>query len=140
MPAILAAIGGNLAIACVKFVAASVTGSSAMIAEGIHSLVDTGNGALLLIGLRRGERRPDAAHPFGHGKELYFWTVVVAVIVFAVGGGMSAYEGIVHLLHPRAVANVHWSYLVLGIAAVIEAASWLVAVRQFQQAREGRGI
>jgi cation diffusion facilitator family transporter len=140
MPAVLAAMGGNLAIACVKFIAASMTGSSAMIAEGIHSLVDTGNGALLLIGIRRSGRQPDLAHPFGHGKELYFWTVVVAVLVFAVGGGMSAYEGILHLLHPRAVENAHWNYLVLAAAALLEGASWVVAARQFQRARHGRGV
>lgn len=139
-PAVLAAIAGNLAIASVKFVAAGVTGSSAMVAEGIHSLVDTGNGALLLIGLRRSGRRADPLHPFGHGKELYFWTVVVAVMVFAVGGGMSAYEGILHLMHPRAVANVRWNYLVLGAAAVIEGISWVVAARQFQLSRNGRDI
>ncbi len=139
-PAVLAAIAGNLAIASVKFVAASVTGSSAMVSEGIHSLVDTGNGALLLVGLRRSGRPADAAHPFGHGKELYFWTVVVAVIVFAVGGGMSAYEGILHLMHPRGVENVRWNYLVLAAAGVIEGASWVVAARQFQRSRNGRGI
>jgi cation diffusion facilitator family transporter len=139
-PAALAALAGNLAIACVKFAAAGVTGSSAMVAEGIHSLVDTGNGALILTGLRRARRGPDPAHPFGHGKELYFWTVVVAVMVFAVGGGMSAYEGILHLLHPRHIENVHWNYLVIGVAAVIEGASWIVAARQFSRRRNGRSV
>jgi cation diffusion facilitator family transporter len=140
VPAVLAALAGNLAIACVKFVAASVTGSSAMIAEGIHSLVDTGNGALLLVGLRRSRRAPDSAHPFGHGKELYFWTVVVAVIVFAVGGGMSAYEGIIHLLRPRVIENPRWNYVVLGVAGLIEGASWVVAARQFQRRRGKTGV
>jgi cation diffusion facilitator family transporter len=139
-PAALAALLGNLAIACVKFVAAGVTGSSAMVAEGIHSLVDTGNGALILIGLRRSQRGPDPQHPFGHGKELYFWTVVVAVMVFAVGGGMSVYEGILHLLRPRTMENVRWNYLVLGLAALIEGASWIVAARQFARRRDGQGI
>jgi cation diffusion facilitator family transporter len=139
-PAVIAALAGNLAIACVKFAAASVTGSSAMIAEGIHSLVDTGNGALLLVGLRRSRRKPDTAHPFGHGKELYFWTVVVAVLVFAVGGGMSVYEGILHLVRPRGVENVGWNYLVLGAALLLEGASWIVAVRQFQETRGGQGM
>ena len=140
VPAALAALAGNLAIACVKFVAAGVTGSSAMIAEGIHSLVDTGNGALILVGLHRSRRGPDPAHPFGHGKELYFWTVVVAVMVFAVGGGMSAYEGILHLIHPRTVENVGWNYLVLGAAALIEGASWAVAARQFSRVLDGHGV
>jgi cation diffusion facilitator family transporter len=140
VPAALAALAGNLAIACVKFVAAGVTGSSAMIAEGIHSLVDTGNGALILVGLHRSRRGPDPRHPFGHGKELYFWTVVVAVMVFAVGGGMSAYEGILHLIHPRTVENVRWNYLVLGAAALIEGASWAVAARQFSRVLDGRGV
>jgi cation diffusion facilitator family transporter len=139
-PAALAALAANLAIACVKFVAAGATGSSAMVAEGIHSLVDTGNGALILTGLRRGRRGPDPEHPFGHGKELYFWTVVVAVMVFAVGGGMSAYEGIIHLARPRPIENVHWNYLVLGAAAVIEGTSWVVAARQFSRRLDGRSV
>src|SRR5262249_13867489 len=108
MTVIVAAVAGNLAIAVVKFLAAALTGSSAMISEGIHSLVDTCNGALMWIGRRRSRRGPDPAHPFGHGKELYFWIVVVAVLVFAVGGGMSVYEGVLHLLRPRVLQNAGW--------------------------------
>ena len=97
---IIAAIIGNLAIASIKFVAAAFTGSSAMISECIHSLVDTGNGLLLYHGLRRGARPPDTQHVFGHGMEVYFWTLIVAISIFAVGGGMSLYEGVRHIIHP----------------------------------------
>jgi cation diffusion facilitator family transporter len=138
--AILAAIVANLAIAAVKFVAAAVSGSSAMISEGIHSLVDTGDGVLLWLGVRRSRRPPDERHPFGHGKELYFWNLVVAVLVFAVGGGMSAYEGIIHLVHPHRANPGDWIYLVLAAAFVFEGISWLFAWRSFQRERGRRGV
>ena len=111
-----------------------------MTSEAIHSLVDTGDGVLLWLGGRRSRRPADARHPFGHGKEVYFWNLVVAVLVFAVGGGMSAYEGIIHLVHPHRANVGAWIYLVLGAAFLFEGTSWLFAWRSFQREREGRGI
>ncbi len=99
--AVYCAIGANVAIAATKFVAAAVTGSSAMLSEGIHSTVDSGNGVLLLVGMRLSKRKPTPEHPFGHGKELYFWSLMVAVLIFGLGGGISAYEGMLHMLHPQ---------------------------------------
>lgn len=130
--AVYAAIAGNVAIALTKFAAALFTGSSALLAEGVHSLVDTGNGALLLLGVRLSRKPADANHPFGHGKELYFWTLIVAIMIFAVGGGISVVEGIRHLQHPRAVENVAWAYAVLGTSFVFEAISWGVAMKEFR--------
>ena len=130
--AIYAAIGANLAIAIMKFVAAALTGSSAMVSEGIHSLVDTGNGGLLLFGIHKSKQPADATHPFGYGKELYFWSLIVAVLIFGVGGGISIYEGIAHLLHPRPLEDPFWSYLVLSFAAVFEGFVFVVAFRAFQ--------
>src|ERR1043166_6302711 len=98
---LFAAIAANVAIAVCKFVVAAISGSSAMLSEGIHSLVDTSDGLLLLRGIRLSRKPPDSTHPFGYGKEIYFWTLIVAVLIFAVGGGMSMYEGIIHLLHPH---------------------------------------
>ena len=129
---IYAAIGANLAIAIMKFVAAVLTGSSAMVSEGIHSLVDTGNGGLLLFGIHKSKQPADATHPFGYGKELYFWSLIVAVLIFGVGGGISIYEGIAHLLHPRPLEDPFWSYLVLGFAAVFEGLVFVIAFRAFQ--------
>jgi len=128
---IFAAIGANLAIAVSKFIAAKISGSSAMLSEGIHSLVDTGDGLLLLWGIRLSRRPADDTHPFGYGKELYFWTLIVAILIFAVGGGMSMYEGIVHLLHPRALHDPLWDYVVLGLAFTLEGVSWTVAFKEF---------
>jgi cation diffusion facilitator family transporter len=129
--AIYAAIIANLAIAATKFTAAATTGSSAMISEGIHSLVDTGNGGLLLLGIYKSKKPPDEDHPFGHGKELYFWSLIVALVIFAVGGGISAYEGLLHILHPVRQENAQWNYLVLALALIFESISLFVAVKDF---------
>lgn len=128
---IYAAIAANLAIAITKFIAASITGSSAMLSEGIHSVVDTGNEFVLLYGIQRSQRPPDENHPFGHGQELYFWTLVVAILIFSIGGGMSIYEGITHLTHPTPLEDPTWNYFVLGFAVVFEGFSWTVALKEF---------
>lgn len=128
---IFAAIASNLAIAITKFVAASITGSSAMLAEGIHSTVDTMNELVLLYGIHRSKRPPDENHPFGHGQELYFWTLVVAILIFSIGGGMSIYEGITHLTNPNPIEDPTWNYIVLGCAVVLEGFSWTVALKEF---------
>jgi cation diffusion facilitator family transporter len=122
-------IAANVAIAISKFVAAYITGSSAMLSEGIHSLVDTGNGGLLLYGMNRSQRPADAQHPFGHGKELYFWALIVAVLIFAIGGGMSFYEGIKHIEHPEPLEDPMWNYIVLGVSIVFEGAALFLAIR-----------
>lgn len=131
--AIFAAIAGNLAIAIMKFVAAAISGSSAMLSEGIHSLVDTGNGGLLLLGVSKSKQPADASHPFGYGKELYFWSLIVAVLIFGVGGGISVYEGIKHLLHPAPLEDPTWGYVVLGLAVVFESIVFIIAFRAFQK-------
>jgi cation diffusion facilitator family transporter len=138
--AIYAAIAGNLAIAVTKFVAAAFTGSSAMLSEAIHSVVDTGNGWLMLLGVRKSRKPPDSDHPFGHGHELYFWTLIVGVLIFAIGGGMSIYEGIQHILHPKFTENVIWSYAVLGIAVVFEGTTWLFGWKAFSAERGRKGV
>jgi cation diffusion facilitator family transporter len=132
---VYAAMAVNLGIAATKFLAAAVSGSSAMLSEAIHSVVDTGNQLLLLLGLRRSRRPPDEEHPFGHGKELYFWSLVVAVLWFGVGGGMALYEGVLQLLRPRPLEDPFWAYVVLAVAAVFESVSFTVATRELLRRR-----
>jgi len=136
---IYAALAGNLAIAATKFAAAFFTGSSAMLSEGVHSLVDTGNGALLLHGMRRAARPPDRTHPLGHGRELYFWSFIVALLVFALGAGVSFYEGIIHIMAPEPVVNAKVNYIVLGFSFLFEGSSWLVALKEFRQQKGRQG-
>ncbi|MEW8070942.1 MAG: cation diffusion facilitator family transporter [Candidatus Thiodiazotropha sp.] len=132
---IYAALIGNSLISITKFAAAFVTGSSAMLSEGIHSMVDTGNQGLLLYGIARSKKPADEAFPFGHGKEIYFWSFIVAILIFALGGGISIYEGVKHLQHPEPIANPLINYIVLGLAMVFEGAAWLFAFREFSRAK-----
>jgi cation diffusion facilitator family transporter len=136
--AIYGAIAANVAIAATKFVVAGITGSSAMLSEGIHSAVDTFNGVLLLVGIRLSKRPATPEHPFGHGKELYFWSLIVAVLIFGLGGGVSLYEGIQHIRHPEPMRDPTWNYVVLGLAALFEGASFFIALREFR--RQARGV
>jgi cation diffusion facilitator family transporter len=133
--AIYGAITANVAIAVCKFIAAFFTGSSAMFSEGIHSLVDTGNGFLLLVGIRRSKKPADDIHPFGYGKEVFFWSFVVALLIFAIGGGFSIREGIKHLQHPQPLTNFGWNYLVLALAMLFEGAALRVALQEFNKGR-----
>ena len=137
---IYAALAGNSLIAVTKFAAAAYTGSSAMLSEAIHSVVDTGNQGLLLYGLKRSAQPADARHPFGYGMEMYFWTFVVAILIFAVGAGVSIYEGIQKLLHPHPVTNVVINYIVLGAAMVFEAVAWIIAYKEFNKSRGKMGF
>ena len=136
---IYAALVGNSLIAVTKFAAAAFTGSSAMLSEGVHSLVDTGNQVLLLLGLRRAALPPDETFPFGHGKEIYFWTFVVATSIFGVGAGVSMYEGISHLFHPQEIANPEINYLVLLLAMLFEGVAWHMAFQEFNKEKGEMG-
>ncbi len=138
--AVVAAIAGNLAIAVSKGIAASFSGSAAMLSEAIHSLVDTGNGVLMLVGIRRSQRPPDGDHPFGFGHELYFWTLMVGVLIFGLGGGMSIVTGVLHIRADKPVEDLAWTYAVLALAAVFEGVSWWFGWRAFDVERRGRGI
>jgi cation diffusion facilitator family transporter len=133
---IYAAIVANLGIACAKFIVATITGSAAMMAEGIHSAVDTGNEMLLLIGERNSTRPPDQKHPFGYGKALYFWALIVALSVFSLGGGLSIYHGVHRLLDPKPLGDPLWNYLVLAVAALFEGYSWNLSRRGLNQFRK----
>ena len=130
-----AALAANIGIAVAKFVAAAITASSSMLTEGVHSLVDSLNQILLLYGQRRAKRPPDAEHPFGYGRELYFWAFVVAILIFGLGAGVSVYEGWLHILDPEPLRDPLVNYIVLGVATVMEGASWVIAVREFRTSK-----
>lgn len=130
---IYAALSANIGIAVIKYISAAFTGSSAMLSEAIHSTVDSGNQLLLLLGIKRSRKPADEDHPFGHGQELYFWSLVVAILIFGLGGGMSAYEGIKHMQSPTALTDPTWNYIVLGTAALFEGTSFWISIREFSK-------
>jgi cation diffusion facilitator family transporter len=137
---IYVALAADIAIAITKFIAASVTGSSAMIAEGIHSIIDSVNQLLLLLGIKRSKRRPDAKRPFGYGKELYFWSFIVSLLLFSVGGCISFYQGILRLKHPDVAKDQTWNYIVLGVSFVFTAITAAVTLKKFNKQRADLGF
>jgi cation diffusion facilitator family transporter len=137
--AVWAALAGNLLVAASKFVAAAISGSAAMLSEAVHSLVDTVNELLLLYGIARSSRPPDQVHPFGYGRELYFWSFVVALLIFALGAGVSAYEGVGRLLHPTPIERPAIVFIVLAVSLAFEGASWLVGMRAFRATQRNLG-
>jgi cation diffusion facilitator family transporter len=136
---LVVALAANLGIAASKFVAAAITGSSAMLTEGVHSVVDSVNQLLLMWGRRASKRAPDRLHPFGYGRELYFWSFVVAVLVFSVGAGVSVYEGILHIMHPEPAVSPVVAYAVLLIAFLLEGWSTVEAYRDFRKSKGDLG-
>jgi cation diffusion facilitator family transporter len=136
---LIIALAANVGIAIAKFVAAAITGSSAMLTEGVHSLVDSTNQLLLMYGQKRAAKPADAMHPAGYGRELYFWSFVVALLMFTTGAGVASYEGVLHMLHPEPIENPLISYVVYGAAALFEGTSWAVALREFRKAKGGMG-
>lgn len=136
---IIAALLGNSAIAVTKFVAAALSGSSAMLSEGIHSLVDTGNQVLLLHGLKQSRKPAGPRFPFGHGKEIYFWSFVVAILIFALGAGISIYEGVQHILEPTPLGDPGISYVVLALAMLFEGFAWFFALTEFARSKGRMG-
>ena len=139
--AVITALAGNSVIAAIKFVVAVISGSSAMLAEAVHSTADAGNQLLLLYGEKRSKRPADKGHPFGHGKEEYYWSHLVAVILFALGAAFSLYEGVEKLLHPTALERFLPIYLILGSSLLIEGYSWLVVLKEIRKkARPGTSL
>lgn len=129
---IYAAIAGNILVAVTKFAAAALTGSSAMLSEAVHSVVDSGNSLLLLYGMHRAKALPDRDHPLGYGREIYFWSFAVAVLVFALGAGLALYEGIAHVINPEPMRNPAINYTVLGLSALFDGATWWIALKNFK--------
>ncbi|MEH6404424.1 MAG: cation diffusion facilitator family transporter [Sneathiella sp.] len=137
---IYAALAGNALIAICKFSGAAFTGSSAMLSEGVHSLVDTGNQGLMLLGLKRSLKKPDAHHPFGYGMEIYFWSFMVAILIFGLGAGISFYEGLHSILSPKAMEDPFWNYIILGLSLVFEGWAWSVAFKEFKKSIGDRSL
>jgi cation diffusion facilitator family transporter len=137
---IYAALAGNVLVAMSKFGAAAWTGSSAMLSEAVHSSVDCGNQLLMLYGIHRASAPPDAQHPLGYGRELYFWSFIVALLIFSIGAGLSFYEGVNHILAPVPITDPHVNYIVLALSLLFEGASWGFAVREFEKQRGGLGF
>lgn len=136
---IYSALAANLLIALTKFIAGAFTNSSSMISEGIHSTVDTTNQLLLLYGIKRSKKPADDNHPFGYGKELYFWSFVVSILIFGLGGGVSIYQGIMHIREPEMMKNPFWNYVVLVLSMVFEGTSLLISIKEFNKTRNGLG-
>ncbi len=135
---IYSALAANLLIAITKFIAGSFSNSSAMIAEGVHSLADTINQLLILFGIRQSKKPPDGLRPFGYGKELYFWSFIVSIIIFGLGGGVSVYQGYQHILKPETTGDPIWNYVVLGISFFFEGSSLLIAAKEFNKVRDNQ--
>lgn len=136
---IYSALAANLLIALTKFIAGSFTNSSSMISEGIHSTVDTANQLLILYGIKRSKKAPDQSHPFGYGKELYFWSFVVSILIFGLGGALSIYQGIAHIMEPEIMKDPFWNYIVLFLSLIFEGTSFIIAIKAFNQTRNGMG-
>ena len=132
---IYTALAANLLIAVIKFISGAATNSSAMISEGVHSVVDTTNQFLLLFGIRRSKRSPDERRPFGYGKEVYFWSFIVSILIFGVGGCISFYQGVIHIKHPPVLEDPTWNYIVLACSLLFEGTSLVVAIREFDKVR-----
>lgn len=136
---IYSALAANLLIALTKFIAGSFTNSSSMISEGIHSTVDTANQLLILYGIKRSKKAPDQSHPFGYGKELYFWSFVVSILIFGLGGALSIYQGVAHIMEPEIMKDPFWNYIVLFLSLIFEGTSFIIAIKAFNQTRNGMG-
>jgi cation diffusion facilitator family transporter len=132
---IYSALAANLLIAVTKFIAGAISNSAAMIAEGVHSVVDTINELLLLFGIKQSKKPADARRPFGYGKELYFWSFIVSILIFGLGGGISIYQGYLHIKEPDSLGDPTWNYVVLGLSIVFEGTSFIIAAKEFNKVR-----
>src|SRR5690349_10624992 len=130
---VYSALAANIFIAIIKFISGAISNSTAMISEGIHSLVDSVNEVLLLFGIRQSMKPPDARRPFGYGRELFFWAFIVSMLIFGFGGGVSIYQGILHVIHPEPLGDPFWNYIVLFSSVLFEGTSFLIAMRELKK-------